>query len=1540
MKKIVLVILLLTSRSLFAQVNLNLGLRAYYPFSGNANDVSGNNNNPAFNNATLTADRFGNTNSAYHFNGTSSYMRIPNSASLNMGTQMSIAAWVKPTGFYTGPCANNMLMAKGDGDYLAGSYSLRFADEINGCNTPTNTSNEHFYGPAPVASTPVVQLNQWYSVVCTNDGVTAKIYVNCVLKASGSIGSPSFTTTFDLYFGRMNDAQYPYWLNGDLDEVRIYNRALNQAEVNVLGGCPSATPCSTWLSVLSNPSYVTVGDLDVSGNQVTVECNLNRIPPLNSGIGYGHVVSKHTDASNVNYALTLNGCEITTTGSGYKSTYAGCDPDLNKTYHIAMVYDGSNLKFYRNGFLMSQTPCTGNMVTNNLLTTIGEIAGNGYPLTNQVLGYVNEVRIWNVARTQTQIQTYMNSSLPNPSTQTGLLGYYVFDDLANKQGNAAFAGTLHGAAAINTNNPNCTFVADTCPSTPCTSWLSTPSQPSYVDIGDLDISGTQLTIEATGNRTSFLSNGIFTDGDLVSKHTNTNNANYTLRPDYAFVSTSNGFYSTPRACEIDLNKTYHYAMVYDGATLKFYRDGFLMGQTAATGNLTLNDLNTTIAWIPSHNLTENFVGYINEVRIWNVARTQTQLRTYMNSPLPNPTTQPGLLAYYTFDNLQNKQGNAAWNGTLGGSATINATNPNCTFTADSCKVSSAIGGIINDYTPVLGLDPCKNLLTVQDGTKFNTGDTVLLIQMKGAVIDSSNTNTFGTITNYDNSGNYEFNYVKSKTGNVIELKNKLTRQYDIPTGKVQLIRVPYYNSVTITSPLTCLAWDGSKGGVLVLNAKDTVTLQSDIDVGGKGFRGGIDPVGVNTSYNCYENQLYYPDTRPDLASGKGEGIADISSARSFGKGALANGGGSGNAHNSGGAGGGNIGAGGMGGYQYEGAPCNVPVPFDNRGVSGKTLPLSNASNKIFLGGGGGAGQTNDPAGGFQAIGGTGAGIAIILADKIISNSKKITANGNTSVSCGLTTSACHEGMGGGGAAGTILMQVNTYVDNTTVEAKGGKGGDMSAVGFGRLGPGGGGGGGTLWLKNPGLPANVVINNTGGANGVCLGYANDPWGATAGSVGSNLFNLVVPVDNIPFTKNIDSTRIKDSATTCFTFDFKGLGYTNTNPISTWQWTFGDGGTANTQNPSHNYGSVGTFPVKLVIIDINGCKDSITKNVSTTLFIADAGSDTTVCSAPSVSVTLHASPGTAYSWTPAALLNNPSAQNPVATVSGTTRFYVTITSPANPNCKAIDSVLITMSNAIVPAITISTPTTTICTGTSATFFAIITNGGSSPTYQWQKNGAAVGTNSNTYTEPNLNDGDLIKCILTSSLSCALPTTAQSNSITMTVSAPPANIRYPLVTGLTSQSIQLQARNLGGNSYNWQPVVGLNNHLIINPIFNYNQSQEYKIYIGTPAGCLVVDTQLVTMKGTKGIYVPKGFSPNGDGVNDRLYPILVGIKELYFFRIYNRWGNLLFETNSGNPASGWNGLFKGHPQPVESYTWAAEALDIDGFIIKKTGSTLLVR
>ncbi|MFZ1530368.1 MAG: hypothetical protein WAT19_16550, partial [Ferruginibacter sp.] len=151
--KLIFSVLTLLMLSLYVNSqDLSLGLRAYYPFNGNANDASGNNNHPSINTATLTADRFGSPNSAYNFNGSSSYIRIPASSTVNIaGPQISLCAWVNVKGFYQGTCHGNALINKGDADYLPGNYILRFDDNIytngNNCSTPEiDPLHQAFYG--------------------------------------------------------------------------------------------------------------------------------------------------------------------------------------------------------------------------------------------------------------------------------------------------------------------------------------------------------------------------------------------------------------------------------------------------------------------------------------------------------------------------------------------------------------------------------------------------------------------------------------------------------------------------------------------------------------------------------------------------------------------------------------------------------------------------------------------------------------------------------------------------------------------------------------------------------------------------------------------------------------------------------------------------------------------------------------------------------------------------------------------------------------------------------------------------------------------------------------------------------------------------------------------------------------------------------------------------------------------------------------------------------------------------------------------------
>lgn len=241
MKKILYIICLsLISSVAFSQGSLDSGLVAYYPFDGNPFDYTSYSNHPSFYNSVLTNDRFGNANSAYYFNGTSSYIRVPNKPSINFNNTMSICVWMKPMGYYKGLCYNNMILCKAITDNVGsnqGNYSLRFADYVNGCNSLADTTQEYLFGPdGGVCQNQTIQLNRWYFVVFTTDGITCRTYINNKLSHIGAHPSgQTYTNQHDLLIGMFGGTgQFPYYFNGVLDDIRLYNRALSSDEIVTL----------------------------------------------------------------------------------------------------------------------------------------------------------------------------------------------------------------------------------------------------------------------------------------------------------------------------------------------------------------------------------------------------------------------------------------------------------------------------------------------------------------------------------------------------------------------------------------------------------------------------------------------------------------------------------------------------------------------------------------------------------------------------------------------------------------------------------------------------------------------------------------------------------------------------------------------------------------------------------------------------------------------------------------------------------------------------------------------------------------------------------------------------------------------------------------------------------------------------------------------------------------------------------------------------------------------------------------------------------
>ena len=449
-----------------------------------------------------------------------------------------------------------------------------------------------------------------------------------------------------------------------------------------------------------------------------------------------------------------------------------------------------------------------------------------------------------------------------------------------------------------------------------------------------------------------------------------------------------------------------------------------------------------------------------------------------------------------------------------------------------------ISGVINRYSPVVQF--CYDVAAeVENVSNFQVKNKVLIIQMQGAVIDSSNSTNFGNLININNAGNYEINEIDKIQGNNIYFKYLLANKYD-PSGQVQIVYIPEYDTVSVCN-LTCKSWDGRTGGVLIFNANH-VKLEGQIDVSNKGFRGGE----VGHAPDVVENfRDFYSDNFQDGGK-KGEGVAKYLYRKEFCRGKNLNGGGGANNHNTGGGGGALAGYGGQGGYF-----TFFPINQSGLGLGGTKIDFDCTTNKMFMGGGGGAGHSNLVCAAGTS-GGNGGGIIIIETKTMTASSPNIEvkSNGETALDADKNSGnnlhkAC-DGTGGGGSAGTIFLNYNQIISPFKVSLEGGKGGNIfwitnvSPLPYG-LGPGGGGSGGYFFSSQNTILPNVNLN--GGKNGLFLNYSppsNE--GSTPGTNGQSKLACSLLKATIPYVKPIISiskiNSICDSQSTTITVNIVG------------------------------------------------------------------------------------------------------------------------------------------------------------------------------------------------------------------------------------------------------------------------------------------------------------------------------------------------------------------------------------------------------------------
>jgi Concanavalin A-like lectin/glucanases superfamily/Secretion system C-terminal sorting domain len=447
---------LLLSILFFVKITMAQTLVASYPFNGNANDAVGTANGTV-SGATLTTDRFGNANSAYNFNGNADY--IGGVASSFSTTDRTISLWFNAD---AGSIATNTPCLFSYGGNPCGSSFLMLLNNVNNgkyqaqghCNI---NLNEYSYTTLPEAN--------WYNWVVTINGTTIKMFINGVLvNTTTSFTTPTTVSGKDFYIGtlinnngigRFNPSG-GYYFKGKLDDIKIYNGALTDAQI-----------FDNYISDVKKPGSGNGLQLTRTGDRATD-------PWINIGSGYDFGAQPFTyetwvkrddlHATANNYGIVFivsepnNGWGVGIDNSnllfftkvGVNGSFSTGTIADTKWHHVAVVYTGTQIQFFIDGVAAGTNAYTDNFTSGGNYT-IGARQFFGNTNGDQTInGMIDETRIWkNVALTQTQIRDWMCKKVTSAHpAYNNLFAYFRFDE-----GSSNTSGGFNGNFGMLVNTP-------------------------------------------------------------------------------------------------------------------------------------------------------------------------------------------------------------------------------------------------------------------------------------------------------------------------------------------------------------------------------------------------------------------------------------------------------------------------------------------------------------------------------------------------------------------------------------------------------------------------------------------------------------------------------------------------------------------------------------------------------------------------------------------------------------------------------------------------------------------------------------------------------------------------------------------------------------------------------------------------------------------------------------------------------------------------------------------------------------------------------
>ena len=385
-----------------------------------------------------------------------------------------------------------------------------------------------------------------------------------------------------------------------------------------------------------------------------------------------------------------------------------------------------------------------------------------------------------------------------------------------------------------------------------------------------------------------------------------------------------------------------------------------------------------------------------------------------------------------------------------------------------------------------------------------------------------------------------------------------------------------------------------------------------------------------------------------------------------------------------------------------------------------------------------------------------------------------------------------------------------------------------------------------------------------------------------------------------------------------------------PINIYKWTISNGVTGSGESFNYTFIKPGTYKIDLTVSTINNCSATSSHTIEIKLSpVVKASGDVTICLGNSIQ--LNASGAAQYQWSPLQSLSCTTCPNPIAIPSISTPYIVEGLNSLG--CPGYDTVNVTV---IQPLKMTSSGNDSICIGQSANLRV-----GGAASYKWiPTQTLSNSTIANPVATPGITTG--YRVVGYDGHNCFTDTAFIVVAVGKypTVDLGPDKILstgtiLPLVSTYTEGPIK---------DWKWTPTLDLDCVACAVPNAHIKKNITYALEVTSIYGCKASDTiSIKVFCESAQVFIPNAFSPDGDGINDVLMVRGKGIVSVKSFRIFNRWGQLVFERSNfppNEPTYGWDGRVGGKPGPPEVYVFTAEVLCENGVPFTYKGNTTIIK